>query len=70
VPILPALAGGLDTAVTIGHQAVTTISGLSSTIPHSWLRTLAEVTQPHSNRSDVAELRHRISETLATTVRT
>jgi transcriptional regulator with XRE-family HTH domain len=67
---LPALAGSyvhagdLDAAVSIGHQAVTTISDLSSTIPYPWLRTLAEVTAPHSHRSDVTELRHRISEVL------
>jgi hypothetical protein len=65
-----ALAGDLDTAVTIGHQAVTVIDGLSSTIPHPWLRTLAEVTQPHSNRSDIAELHHRIDEVLTTETRT
>jgi hypothetical protein len=67
---LPALAGSyvhagdLDAAVTIGHQAVTTINGLSSTIPYPWLRALSEVTAPHSHRSDVTELRHRISEVL------
>lgn len=68
---LPALAGSyvqagdLDAAVTIGHEAVTVISGLSSTIPHPWLGTLAEVTKPHNHRSDIAELRHRIHEVLA-----
>jgi transcriptional regulator with XRE-family HTH domain len=63
-----ALAGDLDAAVTIGHEAVTVIDGLSSTIPHPWLRTLAQVTEPHNHRSDVAELRHRVDEVLTTTV--
>jgi transcriptional regulator with XRE-family HTH domain len=72
---LPALAGSyvqagdLDAAVTTGHKAVTVIDGLSSTIPHPWLRTLAEVTQPHSHRSNIAELRHRIDEVLTTEAR-
>jgi DNA-binding XRE family transcriptional regulator len=65
---LPALAGSyaqagdLDTALTFGHQSVTLADSLSSTIPHSWLRTLDGVLKPHQHRGDVRELRHRIHE--------
>jgi hypothetical protein len=65
---LPALAGSyaqagdLDTALTLGHQSVTLANSLSSTIPHSWLRTLDGVLKPHQHRGDVTELRHRIHE--------
>jgi hypothetical protein len=41
---------------------VTLADGLSSTIPHSWLRTLDGVLEPHQQRGDVTELRHRIHE--------
>jgi hypothetical protein len=59
--------GDLDTAVATGHQAVTEISALSSTRIHDRLRTLAEVAQPYNHRSDVAELRQRIHQTVTTT---
>jgi hypothetical protein len=70
---LPALAGSyaqagdLDTALTFGHESATLADGLSSTIPHSWLRTLDDVLERHQQRGDVAELRHRIHETTAPT---
>jgi transcriptional regulator with XRE-family HTH domain len=59
--------GDLDTAVATGHQAVTEISALSSTRIHDRLRTLAKVAQPYNHRSDVAELRQRIHQTVTTT---
>jgi transcriptional regulator with XRE-family HTH domain len=68
--IVPILAGAyfqvgdLDAALTTGHQAVTEISALSSTRFHDRLRTLTEVAQPYSHRSDVAELRQRIHQTV------
>ena len=58
--------GDLDTAITTGHRAVTEISALSSTRLHERLRTLAKVTQPYNHRPDIAELRHRIHQTLTT----
>jgi transcriptional regulator with XRE-family HTH domain len=69
---LPSLAGAyvqvgdLDTAITTGHRAITEISALSSTRLHERLRTLAKVVQPHNHRSDVAELRQRIHQTVTT----
>jgi hypothetical protein len=69
---LPSLAGtyfqvgDLDAAVATGHRAVTEISALSSTRIHDRLRTLTEVAQPYNHRSDVAELRHRIHQTVTT----
>ena len=72
---LPALAGSyvqagdLDTALALGHESVTVADGLSSVTPHSWLRALDEVLEPHQQRADVAELRHRIRQvTVPTTV--
>jgi transcriptional regulator with XRE-family HTH domain len=56
----------LDAALTTGHRAVTEISALSSTRSHERLRTLAKVVQPYNHRSDVAELRQRIHQTVTT----
>jgi transcriptional regulator with XRE-family HTH domain len=67
---LPSLAGAyfqvgdLDTAVVTGHQAVTEIGALSTVRVLDRLRTLAEVAQPYSHRSDVAELCQHIYETI------
>jgi hypothetical protein len=69
---LPSLAGAyvqvgdLDTAVATGHRAVTEISALSSTRLHERLWTLGKVIQPYKHRSDVAELRQRIHQTVTT----
>jgi transcriptional regulator with XRE-family HTH domain len=69
---LPSLAGAyvqvgdLDTAIATGHRAVTEISALSSTRIHDRLWTLRKVIQPYNHRPDVAELRHRIHQTVTT----
>jgi hypothetical protein len=69
---LPGLAGAyvqvgdLDTAIATGHRAVTEISALSSTRIHDRLWTLRKVMQPYSHRSEVAELRQRIHQTVTT----
>jgi transcriptional regulator with XRE-family HTH domain len=58
--------GDLDTAIATGHRAVTEISALSSTRIHDRLWTLRKVIQPYNHRPDVAELRHRIHQTVTT----
>jgi hypothetical protein len=60
------LAGEVDSAVRTGHEAVTTISTLSSKRAYARLQTLADIAEPHKHRSDVAELRERIRTALAT----
>lgn len=59
------LAGELDSAVRTGHEAVTTISALSSKLAIAGLRTLADIAEPHKHRSDVTELRQQIRTALA-----
>jgi transcriptional regulator with XRE-family HTH domain len=67
---LPSLAGAyfqvgeLDTAIATGHRAVTEINALSSVRILDRLRTLAEVAEPYSYRSDVADLRQHIHRTI------
>ena len=56
----------MDSAVTAGHEAVTTASALSSRRAYTRLRTLAAVAQPYATTPDVAELRERIRTTLTT----
>lgn len=69
---LPGLAGSyfrigeLDSAVTIGHEAVTEISTLSSKRAYARLRTLADTAAPFEHDAGVAELRHRIRDALVT----
>ncbi|MGH3908364.1 MAG: hypothetical protein ACRDTE_29895 [Pseudonocardiaceae bacterium] len=60
-----ALAGDLDTAVTIGHQAVDAVSTLSSPRAHDRLRTLHTVLEPVQNSPGVADLRGRLAATAA-----
>jgi Helix-turn-helix domain len=59
-----ALTGDLDSAVTTGHEALTLAEGLADNGPHPWLCILADVTEPHTRRPDVADLRHRIHQVL------
>ncbi|MGH3721412.1 MAG: hypothetical protein ACRDRI_21690 [Pseudonocardiaceae bacterium] len=56
-----ALAGDLDTAVTIGHQAVDAITTLSSPLAHDKLRALNTVLAPLHTSPGVPELRHRLT---------
>jgi transcriptional regulator with XRE-family HTH domain len=73
--ILPTLAGSLlragdpDTAVRIGHEAVTESTALSSTRTHTRLRTLADTAAPFAHHPDVADLRQHIRTALAAPTR-
>ncbi|HET9141217.1 helix-turn-helix domain-containing protein [Actinophytocola sp.] len=58
--------GELTTAVTIGHEALTEISSLSSQRAYARLKTLAESAEPFQHNADVAELRGRIHHALVT----
>ncbi|MCA1670796.1 MAG: hypothetical protein LC799_00855 [Actinobacteria bacterium] len=60
-----ALAGDRDTAVTIGHQAVDAIRGLSSPRAYDHLRTLHTVLEPLHTSPGVADLRDRLTATAA-----
>lgn len=70
--ILPPLAsvqfqaGDLDAAVATGYDAVDAITGLSSTRGYARLQVLNTVAAPHTNTSEVADLREHIRGTLAT----
>jgi hypothetical protein len=55
-----ALAGDIDTAVTVGHQAADAIISLSSPRSYNRLRTLNTVLEPLHTSPDVAELRNRL----------
>ncbi|MGH3831670.1 MAG: hypothetical protein ACRDRS_14685 [Pseudonocardiaceae bacterium] len=56
-----ALGGDLDTAVTIGHQAVDAITALSSPRAHDKLRVLNTVLEPLHASPGVPELRDRLA---------
>lgn len=56
-----ALAGDLDTAVTVGHQAVDAITALSSPRTHDKLRVLNTVLEPLHAGPGVTELRDRLA---------
>ncbi|MGH3795791.1 MAG: hypothetical protein ACRDSP_12980 [Pseudonocardiaceae bacterium] len=60
-----ALAGDTDTAITIGHQAVDTITEQSSHQAYDRLRVLNTVLEPMRTSPDVAELRDRLATTAA-----
>jgi len=55
-----ALAGDTDTAVTLGHQAIDTVTGLSSPRLNDKLSTLNTVLEPLQTSPGVAELRDRL----------
>lgn len=56
-----ALAGDLSTAVTVGHQAVDTVSMLSSPRAYDRLRVLNTVLEPLHTSPGVADLRDRLT---------
>jgi hypothetical protein len=56
-----ALAGDADAAVTVGHQAVDVVSGLSSRRAQEQLTTLHTVLEPMRDNTGVAELRDRLT---------
>ena len=56
-----ALAGDLDTAVVLGHQAVDTITGMSSRRIYARLGVLHEVLKPMRASPGVADLRDRLA---------
>ncbi len=60
-----ALAGDVDTAVTVGHQAVDAVTAVSSPRAHDRLRTLNSVLEPLHTSAGVAELRDRLATTAA-----
>lgn len=60
-----ALAGDLDTAVTVGHQAVDAVTEVSSPRASDRLRTLHTVLEPMHHSANVAELRERLVATAA-----
>ena len=56
-----ALAGDIDTAVALGHQAVDAVTAVSSPRAHERLRLLHTVLEPVRASPGVAELRDRLS---------
>jgi transcriptional regulator with XRE-family HTH domain len=52
--------GDVDSAVAIGSEAVTAISGLSSARTHARLGTVAHAAESFAHKSDVADLRQRL----------
>jgi transcriptional regulator with XRE-family HTH domain len=60
-----ALAGDVDTAVTVGHQAVDTVISVSSPRAFDRLRILNTVLEPLHTSPGVAELRNRLTTTAA-----
>jgi transcriptional regulator with XRE-family HTH domain len=58
-----ALAGDTDTAVTLGHQAVDAVAGLSSPRAYDRLRVLNTALEPLHTSAGVAELRDRLTTT-------
>ncbi|MGH4008135.1 MAG: helix-turn-helix domain-containing protein [Pseudonocardiaceae bacterium] len=60
-----AIAGDVDTAVTIGHQAIDAVTAVSSPRAHNQLRLLNTVLEPLHTSTGVAELRDRLSTTAA-----
>ncbi len=60
-----AIAGDVDTAVTLGHQAVDAVTALHSPRAHDRLRVLNTALQPLHTSTGVAELRNRLASTAA-----
>lgn len=60
-----ALAGDADTAVTLGHQAIDSITALHSPGAYDRLRVLNTALEPRRGSVGVAELRDRITATAA-----
>lgn len=60
-----ALAGDVDTAVTVGHQAVAAITPLSSRRTREQLRVLHGVLEPMQASAGVGELRELLVATAA-----
>ncbi|MGH3722482.1 MAG: hypothetical protein ACRDRI_27340, partial [Pseudonocardiaceae bacterium] len=60
-----AIAGDIDTAVTVGHQAVDAVTGLHSLRAYDRLRILDTVLEPLHTSAGVAELRDRLASTAA-----
>ncbi|MGB6165397.1 MAG: helix-turn-helix domain-containing protein [Pseudonocardiaceae bacterium] len=58
-----ALAGDIDTAVSVGHQAVDAVTAVSSPRTHDRLHQLRTVLQPCHTSPGVAELRERLTTT-------
>jgi transcriptional regulator with XRE-family HTH domain len=56
-----ALAGDIDTAVTVGHQAVDAVTAVSSPRAHDRLRVLDTVLAPLHDSAGVAELRGHLA---------
>lgn len=56
-----ALAGDIDTAVTLGHQAIDVISAQYSSEARDRLRILSTVLAPLHTSTGVAELRGRLA---------
>jgi transcriptional regulator with XRE-family HTH domain len=56
-----ALAGDVDTAVALGHQAVDTVAAMSSRRLGTRLQVLNAILDPLGDRSDVVELRERLT---------
>jgi hypothetical protein len=56
-----AIAGDIDTAVDIGHQAVHAVTALSSPRAHDRLRVLDTSLKPLHTSTGVAELRERLT---------
>lgn len=56
-----ALAGDVGTAVAVGHQAVDTVTGISSRRTYDRLRILNGVLEPMRTSPGVAELRERLA---------
>jgi len=60
-----ALAGDIDTAVTVGHQAIDAVNAVRSPRAYDRLRVLNTALQPLHTSAGVAELRERLSATAA-----
>ncbi|MDQ3760702.1 MAG: hypothetical protein M3460_03125 [Actinomycetota bacterium] len=58
-----AIAGDIDAAVTIGHQAVDAVTALHSPRTYDRLRVLNTVLEPQHTSTGVAELRARLTTT-------
>ncbi|MGH3773823.1 MAG: hypothetical protein ACRDRW_20940, partial [Pseudonocardiaceae bacterium] len=60
-----AIAGDVDTAVTLGHQAIDAVTALHSPRAHDRLRVLNTALEPLHTSAGVAELRDRLAATAA-----
>lgn len=56
-----ALAGDVGTAVAVGHQAVDTVTGISSRRTYDRPRVLNGVLEPMHTSPGIAELRERLA---------